>query len=653
MLSTSATTRLSPAEGYRLWARTYDHEPNPMLSLESRVLEPLLPTITGLDVVDLGCGTGRWLEVLQKCDARSLLGVDFSREMLDLAASKLGAAARLVHGNCGEVPLADNSADLVLCNFVLSYIEDAEALLKRVRWALRPGGTLCITDIHPGTASALNWRRGGGPKGDFREIFTSQRPIEEVLSICKYAGLHVRVRLEPRFGEPEQRIFEGNGRGEYFDRIRDFPAIYVLQLSAPQQGHLASVHSTESRTICSLSGARFALGPQDNFRGEMRLADSRIESMREESRASSDRCHSSASIDLQGFLMLPGLVNAHDHLEFALFPRLGRGAYKNFLEWVEDIYHPGAPPITEHRAVPRTTRLWWGGIRNLLCGVTTVCHHNPYDSELFEKDFAVRVLKDYGWAHSFALDAQISEKKKATPAGQPFLIHLAEGIDARSAQEIFQLDRAGALDHSTVVIHGLGLDGQGRELLRSNGAGLIWCPSSNVFLFGRTLTQRQLREVNCVALGSDSPLTAQGDLLDEVRYAFELQPARAEDLYRYVTGSPAMMLGLKNGEASFRADGVADLIAVRDTGATPAETLVNLSYRDVELVVIGGRVQLASDQIKSRLAGSATEGLQPLEVENIRRWVRAPLDQMFADTTPHLGNEIHLGGKQVRLGTAT
>ena len=36
---------LSPAEGYRLWATTYDDEPNPMLSLEQRILEPLLPSL--------------------------------------------------------------------------------------------------------------------------------------------------------------------------------------------------------------------------------------------------------------------------------------------------------------------------------------------------------------------------------------------------------------------------------------------------------------------------------------------------------------------------------------------------------------------------------------------------------------------------------
>src|SRR5271165_4740131 len=111
MASTSSTPTLSPSEGYRHWARKYDAEPNPMLALERRYLEPLLPRVAGLDVVDLGCGTGRWLENLKEGEPRSLLGVDPSREMLRQATKKLGSAARFVRADGGAAPLAEASAD--------------------------------------------------------------------------------------------------------------------------------------------------------------------------------------------------------------------------------------------------------------------------------------------------------------------------------------------------------------------------------------------------------------------------------------------------------------------------------------------------------------------------------------------------------------
>src|SRR3984893_12036997 len=105
-MSSSATTScVTSVEGYRLWANTYDDEPNPMLSLEQRVLGSLLPPLVDLDVVDLGCGTGRWLKALQGAGARSLLGLDSSPEMLVLAQSKLADMANVVCADCGSVLL--------------------------------------------------------------------------------------------------------------------------------------------------------------------------------------------------------------------------------------------------------------------------------------------------------------------------------------------------------------------------------------------------------------------------------------------------------------------------------------------------------------------------------------------------------------------
>ena len=76
-INTSRDTRcVTPQEGYRLWSRTYDSDINPVLSLEQRVLKSLLPLGENADFVDLGCGTGRWLERLADLRPRTLLGID-------------------------------------------------------------------------------------------------------------------------------------------------------------------------------------------------------------------------------------------------------------------------------------------------------------------------------------------------------------------------------------------------------------------------------------------------------------------------------------------------------------------------------------------------------------------------------------------------
>jgi cytosine/adenosine deaminase-related metal-dependent hydrolase len=650
MASPSRTPCLSPLEGYRLWADSYDRDANPMLSLEQRILGALLPSVADRDVVDLGCGTGRWLDALKSASARSLLGIDPSPEMLLLARKKLGNAARLLCADYSAAAIAGASADLILCNFVLSYIAEPEPFLEFARNTLRPGGSLFLTDVHPETAAALHWRRGVRIEREFRDVQTFQRSIADVIALCGKVGLNVRLHLEPKFDRQEQLIFEKSGKREYFDKIQDLPAIYLLQFTAPQRTKQPAPR-IEQETLHQLRGARLALGPEESIRAEMQIEDRHIARICGAPRASESRFYTESGVDLQSYLLLPGLINAHDHLEFALFPRLGRGGYQNFMEWAEDIHHSHAAEIARHRQVPKPVRLWWGGIRNILCGVTTVCHHNPYETEVFSNGFIVRVLKDYEWAHSLQLDPGAASKKKLGREDQPFFIHLAEGIDEQCAQEIFDFHKAGALDPHTVVIHGLGLGPKGSDLLCAAGAGLIWCPSSNLFLFGKAMPPEEIGQFPKVALGSDSPLTAQGDLLDEVSCAHEFMETPAAQLYDYVTRHPARILGLRNGEGAFRVGSTADFIAVRDTGLTPAETLPTLSYRDIELVVLEGRVQLATAEMKRRLPHGACEGLQPLEVEGVIRWIRAPLDWLFAETQEHLGDDTYLGRKRVRLAS--
>ena len=322
-----------------------------------------------------------------------------------------------------------------------------------------------------------------------------------------------------------------------------------------------------SDEVLRLTGARVALDARTAVPAELVIENGFVRQLNRvpaRTRRSLGAPDEVTTVDLSGYLLLPGLINAHDHLEFNLFPRLGNGPYANFLEWADDIFRPEASPVREHLAVPKPVRLWWGAIKNLLCGVTTVCHHNPYDHEVFGGEFPVRVVSRYGWAHSLALEKDVAARFRATPDGGPFLIHLGEGTDAASAREIFELDRQGALDSRTIIIHGVGLDQKGRALAEKRGAALVWCPSSNLFTLGKTVGQDELRQHRRVALGSDSALTGAGDLLDEMRAANRATGVGSEELFEMVTRHAAQILWLARGEGQIQPGAVADLIALPD-----------------------------------------------------------------------------------------
>jgi len=477
------------------------------------------------------------------------------------------------------------------------------------------------------------------------EVASQQRSLQSILAVFRRFGFEASNILEPCLGAPERDFFDAAGKLAELESLAATPAAYIVKLQKIAPGKTS--RNTNEAASLQLTGACCALGPATAVRSSITVRCGRIAWMGDEARPATN------TLDLTGYLLLPGLINAHEHLEFALFPNLGRDAgaapYRNAAEWAEEIHRTHAPVIAMHQEIPKQTRLWWGAIRNLLCGVTTVCHHNAWHLEFEKEDFPIRVLSRFGWAHSLALDPALKEKIAATIPDLPFILHAAEGIDDSSADEVFQLERMHLLDERMVIVHGLALKREGIGLLNRHMASLVCCPTSNRFLFHRAPSYSLLTSVHRVALGSDSPLTAAGDLLDEIRCAHRDIGIDNHTVYAMATTQSAAILRLLHGEGRIRKSAIADLIAVRDIQKTPAPTLTQLSFDQVELVLLAGRIQLASAEIYARLPETLREGLQPITVNEHKRWLRAPIPALIASAEAVLGKgNILLGGKQVQ-----
>lgn len=309
----------------------------------------------------------------------------------------------------------------------------------------------------------------------------------------------------------------------------------------------------------------------------------------------------------------PGLINAHEHLHRNHYGRLGAPPYDNAYAWGRDIHARNAGEIAKGRALPRRQALLRGAWKNLFAGVTTVVHHDAWERD-FERDFPVRLARVRP-IHSLGFEPDIARAAAADAGASPWpvSVHLAEGVDAISAREVRALDDLGLLDERLIAVHVVGPDADGIARLRASGAAVAWCPTSNLFLFGRTAPAELLAPGVDVLIGSDSLLTGDGDLLDELRAARRLGRLDDARLLDAVGAIAARRLWIPAPSLDLGAP--ADLAVFR-------RPVLHATADVVALVMVGGRVRVADPALGPPLDAL---GMEPelMKVRSVTRRVSA------------------------------
>jgi ubiquinone/menaquinone biosynthesis C-methylase UbiE len=138
------------AAAYDLWADTYDVDPNRTRELAGEVLRHCDLSVAGLDVVEIGCGTGRntlWLGER----AENVLALDISEGMLRQAKARAQSPSVrfLQHDIRSAWPSADESADVVIAMLVLEHVERLQPIFSEAARVLRWAGDLFVCELHP------------------------------------------------------------------------------------------------------------------------------------------------------------------------------------------------------------------------------------------------------------------------------------------------------------------------------------------------------------------------------------------------------------------------------------------------------------------------------------------------------------------------
>ena len=225
---------LNPAEAYALWARSYPaHAHNPVMHAEERAMLGLMPAVLqGQAVLDVGCGSGRYILHALRRGATRVTGVDLSPEMLQRAGAELSelppdvdAEIELVQGSLAALPVSDALADLTICGLVVGHLEHLQQALSELCRVTRPGGTLLCSDVHP-IGHALGWLRDF-KHGDQRyAVRHTQHLYSDWHAACATLGLQIERVLEPMLDPADIPA------GARFDRMAlEVPVALVFQLS--------------------------------------------------------------------------------------------------------------------------------------------------------------------------------------------------------------------------------------------------------------------------------------------------------------------------------------------------------------------------------------------------------------------------------------
>jgi ubiquinone/menaquinone biosynthesis C-methylase UbiE len=113
---------------------------------DQHLFEPLaFIGLIGKNVLDFGCGDGRYAKDLMAMGADSVSGIDISPDMIDLAKQNEIPGLSFFVADGAKLPFEENSFDIVFSNFVMHYFANVNLPISEICRVLKPGGYFIAT----------------------------------------------------------------------------------------------------------------------------------------------------------------------------------------------------------------------------------------------------------------------------------------------------------------------------------------------------------------------------------------------------------------------------------------------------------------------------------------------------------------------------
>lgn len=375
-------------------------------------------------------------------------------------------------------------------------------------------------------------------------------------------------------------------------------------------------------TILATSGA---------FEGEVLVEGERITCVGP-SCASSPGANGASVIETNGVIS-PGLIDTHNHILFDVFDDsdwLPARRYANHDEWpnepkyqamldvkqcLEDASQ-GKPtwcPLTYDGAGSLKCEMdKFGELKGIVAGTTSIVGLSGTTSACFSSVARTIDAPQSGLGQDKIQTSALFPPSRSAADGvcsnftsartDAYLIHVGEGVDARSLGE---LDRLGTVSTTpgclyapqTTITHGTAFGAPELARMAAAGMKLTWSPASNVALYGSTTNIPLARAAGLtITLAPDWSMGGSQNLLDELRFADGWDNAHfgnvltPKDLFAMVTVNAAAAVALADKIGTLAPGYYADLMVVPRAGQDPFAALLAARPKDVRLTMVGGKI---------------------------------------------------------------
>lgn len=215
-------------KAYSQAAANYDAEPNSVLFTETATVLAQLDLQKGDRLLDAACGTGKYVRAGLEAGA-DCAGLDFSAEMLTLAAAKCPAARFAGHDLMAPpLPFADGAFDKIVLAHALWHVGGINNLFSDFARLLAPGGRLVVSVTHPEAVfKHFEYRAEDLPCGEEIDLSAERQRYSraEIEAAALAAGLRPAAAETITVDERLRNILTPAA----YERVRGTPLILALR----------------------------------------------------------------------------------------------------------------------------------------------------------------------------------------------------------------------------------------------------------------------------------------------------------------------------------------------------------------------------------------------------------------------------------------